>query len=471
MKTFANQLIADKYVTEGHGAQVGMSELWDAQDRQLERPVTIQMLAEKESGDPTICGTFLAHQRIASTIQDGALFAVYDAGIWDGRAYSIMQRFFGVPTGDLYVPGRGPDVPLGLAVTRQVAEVLERCRRAGLTDWAFSPEAVLVDPEGNAHLAIIDGLAAPGGVGDAAALGKLLRLILTGNRDAQDAQLRAALVPDGVIGLLERLQPGRANSISSAGEAAAAIMALEAASTQVTQAYEAGAILPVGQDPPAVDNEAPTSVDPSEAPTLVAPVLPGAAYAGARPANSAPPGPDPWARPVAPATRSFGPYAPPLSSGRDTAVVREHRPAVWLVPLAALLLVLALAFVWLKLLSPATRVEGQVVLPTATPTTAPPAPALVAVPDLRGKSLDEASGVAQASKLSLAQGGSDYNADYAAGHIAAQQPAPGTQVQAGSAITVSLSLGQVPAPPVVSNPPAPAPPPQRGPSNGRGKHK
>ena len=407
MKMFANRLIADKYLTEGNSTRLGISELWDAQDQQLERPVTIQMLAEKELADPALCDTFLAHQRIASSIQDGALFAVYDAGIWNGHAFSVMQRFSGVPAGDLYDPNRPPDVPLALAVARQVGDGLERCRQAGLADWVFSPEAVFVNSEGDAHLALIEGLTAPAGAGDAAALGKLLRLMLAGDPDAADDGLRAALVPEGVTGLLGRLQTQteQDNSIHSAGEAAATIAALEAASMQATQAYETGAAGQGEQGATAGNNTAFGTFDPSEAPTLVAPILPAAGQP--EPVMfRVPSGSEVSPQPPAQVTRSLGPHAPSLSSGHDTTVVRERRPAAWLVPMAALLLLLTLGFVWLRLLSPASNVEGQVVHPIYTPTAAPTAPAMVAVPDLTGKSLDEATTIAQASKLSLAQGGS-----------------------------------------------------------------
>jgi PASTA domain len=477
MKTTANQLIAGKYLTEGQGIRLGISELLDAQDQQLERPVTIQMLAEIESADPAICDTFLRHQRIASSIQDRALFAVYDAGTWEGRAFSVMQRFFGVPARDLYLPAHPPDAPLALTVTRQVAEGLERCREAGLADWVFSPDAVLVDSEGNAHLALIEGLAAPDSANDVGALSRLLRLLLVGNPEADSAQLRTALVPGSVIDLLERLEAAQDNGISSAGEAAAAIAALEAASTQPTEAYEAGAAIQEAPNALAMDEMPAATPDPSEAPTLVSPVMPAGEKQDASAMSGAPAGFGAPPRLLERATRSFDAYAPPLSSGRDTAVVQERRPAAWLVPLAVLLLLLALGFVWLKLLSPASKVEGQAALPSMTQTAAPSAVAMVAVPDLRGKSLDEARSIAQASRLSLAQGSSDYNADYAAGEIASQQPTPGEQMQAGSAITISLSLGQAPAP-IVSNPPtqppAPAPKPKGGPGDKgkpKGKHK
>ena len=64
-------------------------------------------------------------------------------------------------------------MPLALAVARQVGEGLERCRQAGLARLGILAEAVFVNPEGDAHLALIEGLTAPSGASDAAALGKL----------------------------------------------------------------------------------------------------------------------------------------------------------------------------------------------------------------------------------------------------------------------------------------------------------
>ena len=107
MKTFANPLIADKYQSEGKSTAVG-------HQRAVGRPRPTAGAARHhpDAGErvcgPAVCDTFLAHQRIASSIQDGALFAVYDAGIWNGRAFSVMQRFSGVPAGDLYDPTARP---------------------------------------------------------------------------------------------------------------------------------------------------------------------------------------------------------------------------------------------------------------------------------------------------------------------------------------------------------------------------
>ena len=246
MRTQQNPLIAERYLVEGDAARRGVVELWSATDRQLERPVTIQMLTENASKEPELCSSFLQHQQTACTIHNSAVRAVYDAGVWQSRPFSVMQVGDGVVAGALYRPGYPPDVTLALAATRQVAEGLQSCRDAGLTGWALSSEDVQIDPEGNAHFGIIDASLSPGNteddIADMVALSRLLRLILTGDPEADIAKLRAAQVPEVVIGLLGRFDSQEGNRVTT-GDIATDIAAIEAASIQPTQAYEANAAI------------------------------------------------------------------------------------------------------------------------------------------------------------------------------------------------------------------------------------
>jgi hypothetical protein len=478
MEVLSNELLTERYLVEGNRRQAGISELWEAVDQQLERLVTIQILAESESANPQVCDTFLRHQRAASSIQDRVLFAVYDADVRGERAYSVMQRLAGMPASAVFRPGYSPDLPLALAVTRQIAEGLQRCRQGGLADWVFSPEAVFVDPEGDAHLAIIEGLAAPDGPGDIAGLGDLLRLMLAGNPKASDAQLRAAQVPDAVIALLDRLHPGQNNSLTSAGDVASMIAAIELASTQRTEAYPAGSMVPGEENGHLADAAIDHTQDLSEAPTLVAPVLPGPIVPGSvLPANEigaheasgqAAGTPERITMPLGP----LGAYVPPAPADGVQIAAQRRRPLPWLLPVALLVLLLVLGFVGLRLFSLATRVEGRsAVSPTSTPVAAHSVLTNVTVPDLRGENFDQATSLIKTMGLSLAPGASDYNATYSAGEIMSQQPAPGEQVLAGSPITVSLSLGPAPAPTVAPKPPPPAPQPHNPPDQSKGKPK
>jgi hypothetical protein len=216
----------------------------------------------------------------------------------------------------------------------------------------------------------------------------------------------------------------------------------------------------------------------AEAPTLVAPVLtlnepynplPNRVLQSAPPSTTSPVQEYPT-----------GAYAPAIEKARDTKPGRRSLPRF--LPLAALLLLmLILAVVLLKTMGSARGVEGQSVNgATGAPT---PLQRMALVPDVRGKSLDDARRIAGAAGVNLVEAASAYDATYSAGKVGSQQPAPGQQVQAGSSITVSVSLGPLPvvdqpAPnpqPPAGNPPPPNPPPKKGKgeddNNGKGKHK
>jgi hypothetical protein len=484
MKVQENQLIAERYLVEGSEVRQGAIELWDAVDRQLQRPVTIQLLTEKASRNRDLRNTFLRHQQIACTIHDSAVQAVYDAGVWEGRPFSVMQKCDGVPASTLYHPGYPSDATLALATTRQVARGLQSCRDAGLTDWALAPETVQIDREGNAHFAIIEGSSSESNMesntSDLAALSRLLRLMLAGDPEADIAELRSlpAQVPEVVINLVERLDAEERHAAATAGDVAAEIAAIEAASIQPTQAYEPESAIAAPASGAIEDGDAlvssatPIANDPSEAPTLVAPVLtPNQPY---NPRADGIPQTSPLnaARvPLAPADATLplegyavGVYAPPVENAQSMRSTRRSFPRF--LPLAALLLLLVLALLLVKVLGTASRVEGQ---PVNSASNAPtPAQSAALVPDVRGKSLEDARSIAGAAGLNLVEADSAYDGTYPAGKVASQQPTPGEQIQAGSSITVSISLGSLP----VVNEPAPNPPPKKGKNDDyKGKHK
>lgn len=463
----------ERYLVEGNKVRQGVVELWDAVDRQLERSVTIQILTDEAAQDPELCAAFQKHQQIASSIHNRAVQAVYDAGEWEGRPFSVMQKCEGVSPDTVYRPGYPPDIPLVLAVARQVAEGLQSCRDVGLEDWALSAEAVQIDPEGNAHFPIIEAQPSESNVDsnsrDVASLSKLLRLMLTGRPSTSTGDLRWALVPGAVIGLLERLDSGQPGGITTASEATNEISAIEAAAMQPTQAYVPDVALVETEPEQAAVRTAPAPrVDPSEAPTMAAPVLAAGAYDSMADRNHPPEPPYATTAKDGAVTLPVEAYAPtaPAAQARVARATRRP-PARALLPVLGLLLLLVVGFALLRAVSSTGRANGQAlngagITPTVT------AKQMALVPDLKGKNLDEARSTVDAAGLNMGASTSAYNATYGAGQVAEQQPAPGVQVEAGSYITVSLSLGPEPA---VVEQPAPNPPPANPPPKDKGKHK
>ncbi len=464
MQTQSEQLIEGRYLLKGPARVRGTVELCDALDTQLDRAVTVQRLSEADSHDAQQTRTFLENQQLAASIHGCPLRAVYDAGVWNGRPFSVMQRDDGKLPGALYRPGYPPDVPAALRVTRQVADALCCCREAGLHDWTFSPDAVSIDAEGNGTLAILEGLGGPfssfSEEEDAAALGALLRLMLLGNADTRYPGGDMALLPASVVALLDRMIRGKEGGLSTAGEVTRAIAALEEEAYRPTEAYEPSIIAAPPAVPENVGNTLPLHVVPlyaPDAPTLAAIAVPAAL--------AAKPSLTPAAVPA--------PYVPP------TSTEAQSKRRVGVLPLLAALGALLMLVMLLVAVVPRLRAQQTAGAASAAPVAPTPAPAVVAAPDLRGKSLDDARNIAGGAGLTLSEGDPVHDGTFAAGTVARQQPDPAVQLHAGSLITVSLSLG-----PEATATPQPqqsggskteqsktAPPPQPAPQKNPGKEK
>jgi serine/threonine-protein kinase len=480
MKLHEKNVILERYAVEGNKTTRGIVELWDAVDRQLERPVIIQIMSEEGARDPEASSTFLKCQQIASSIHHSSVQGVYDAGVWEDRPFSVMQKCDGVPASDLYRPGNPPDLPIVLAAARQVAEGLQACRDAGIRDWQLSPDLVLVDAGGNAHFPIIEGPPlqdnAAGGPDDIAPLNELLRLMLTGRPDADRAVLQRSLVSAGVIALVERLHDLQHDPDATASDVAGELAAIEAAAMQPTQAYNPEVLAVEGANGrPGAHATAPAArLDPSEAPTLAAPLMQtGMPYNSA--VEISPTAPQDTSHKVVAGEPALAGRAYVSSVVEKSAPTRTlRRPLTSLLPLLGLLLLVVLAFVLVRLVGDANSAGGQ---PSASASVeVSPTPATITAPNVLGKSLDDAAIEVKSAGLELFQTDAVYNDAYAADKVASQVPAPGELLQAGSYITVSLSLGpqsvaNTPAPNPPADNPLPKPPPNKDKPDNNGKHK
>lgn len=446
MQTGTRELIAGRYRLEERHPLEGFPsdspiEMYNAVDEPLERPVTVQMLSEQAARSNNIRRIFLRHGQLAASLHHPYVDGVYDAGEWQGRPFWIMARTGALTAASLYKgSSRPPDVAGALLVTRQAAEALQATRDAGLTDWTFSHQAVRLSPQGDVRLAILEGLDRLPGAGlasskpedDPAALGALLRLMLVGRADS------GAIVsglPLPIVALLDRMQTG---GLTGAGHVAAAVSAIEAAASQPTEAYQAGqppSVTPIplpyygpsDGEPQLVAVPPASTVELHNAPTLAATALPEPA------------------RDKAPAVAQ--PYVPPAS-----AQARQRR----LLPVIPVVLLLLLGGVALAL---ALR-------PTSAAGTAPEMRnGTVAAPDVRRKSLADAETTLGAVGLRLARRAPVYNADVPTNAVALQEPDPGTPLQPGELVTVTLSLGAQTPPTSTAAQPLPTQAPQQPASN------
>ncbi|HUP28080.1 MAG TPA: hypothetical protein VM409_06565, partial [Chloroflexia bacterium] len=278
MQTIKGQSVNGRYLLEGKSSGSGAVESFNAVDAQLQRQVTLLVLSEAGGRDPRTFTRFKNLQKVAPSIQHPNVVEVYDVGEWDKRPYLVLERDTGIPASSLY---RGPaaavDLAAALRVLRQAAGAVQSCRKAGLLDWGFSYKSVCISPGANAQVTLAQHIdleprrgqfVSYSEWGDAQALGGLFRAMLTGSPDGEPVSMASQGLPGSIQMLLDRLQPGAHGRFGNAAEVAEAVAAIEALSSDYTQAYDPAAPSPGNEAAPAVQPRLDRTESFAEAPTL-----------------------------------------------------------------------------------------------------------------------------------------------------------------------------------------------------------
>lgn len=452
------KLVDERYLLQEQVAQGGPVELYFALDRQLQRPVALEILSASAAKDQAICDRFHRHQRSASAVHHPNVLEIYDAGEWHGRPYIVMARDAGQPPlGEGVAKDATPDLSAALRMTRRAAEAVAFCRQAGLDDWPFSYKTVRIGTSGNAQIALLedthfgdtDGrFVSRRHADDPPALAALFRLLISGMPDSEGMQPYVSTLPASVAVVLRQMEPHAQDSFASAGEVAEALKEIEAASNDYTQANELPqsvqqgvVVLPLGSDLQRTSSlaEAPTLAVNQQSAVPSVPYVPASGSTAqastiaalAVVASSATP------------LDSSRPYVPSAVPEEDESG-RKRRVAPFLVlPLLGLLLLLAgaTAFIARPPHADSTIVSNnQAALPTSTTAAAPP----VAVPELLGKSLEEATSAAEELGIGLSVLDPVHSSHIPRDKVATQDPAPRVELPAGGIVIVAFSLGPQP---------------------------
>ncbi|HEX8598079.1 MAG TPA: PASTA domain-containing protein [Chloroflexia bacterium] len=447
MQVRSDDIVDGRYRIEQEVTIAGFSggaapvRLYNAIDEQLERPVTLQFLSASEARDPFRLQAFVRNGQMAAALHHPNIAGVYDAGEWNGWPYWVMARVGDSSVEALYAgDGVTPNVALALSATRQAAEALHAVRRAGMSDWTFSPQALRVTPAGDTCLYPIMGLERLQGADpeatsstsedDPRALSGLLRAMLVGTYDPNASEKRIFALPAHVVALLDRMRPDAPNKLTSAGEVAAAIAELESSAVQPTQAHGLSQVpQPAPDSPVPMPYYGPGESAPAARVVVAAATLP--ASTPEAPTLAAPVAPHQETRATAGMqARPYVPVVQPTEPG--------DRRRLGLLPVLPLLALLLLAGV-IAVLWPKTNTANGSVAGAGAAATSAAQPAVV--PDLRGKTLEEANGAIGLAGLHLGQAEPVRDPNFAANTVARQVPDPGTPLQPGNVVTVTLSLG------------------------------
>src|SRR5205085_5143652 len=164
------ELIAERYELEELIGTGGMSSVYRANDRLLERAVALKVLHERFGDDDEQVERFRHEARSVAQLTHPNIVTVIDRGEQEGRQFIVFEYVDGENLKDL-VEREGPlGVREAIELTLQVARGLAFAHGQGLVHRDVKPQNVLLDGDGRAkvtdfgiaHAVDVDGMTITG---------------------------------------------------------------------------------------------------------------------------------------------------------------------------------------------------------------------------------------------------------------------------------------------------------------------
>jgi eukaryotic-like serine/threonine-protein kinase len=145
------EVIAGRYELEKLVGSGGMSNVFRAHDRLLERTVALKILHEQYTRDEDYVERFRREARAVAQLAHPNIVTVIDRGEQDGRQYIVFEYVDGENLKDL--TARGPlDPQDAIRLALQVARALSFAHERGLVHRDVKPQNVLLNDDGQAKV-------------------------------------------------------------------------------------------------------------------------------------------------------------------------------------------------------------------------------------------------------------------------------------------------------------------------------
>ncbi len=144
----SGDLIADRYELEELLGTGGMSSVFRAHDRQLDRRIAIKILYEHYADDPEYLERFRREARAVAKLSHPNIVTVIDRGDDDGRQYIVFEHVDGENLKELAVRSGPLPVRQALELALAVADGLAFAHEHGLVHRDVKPQNVLLSSEG-----------------------------------------------------------------------------------------------------------------------------------------------------------------------------------------------------------------------------------------------------------------------------------------------------------------------------------
>jgi hypothetical protein len=146
------RVVADRYEVQELLGSGGMSSVYRARDKLLERPVALKVLHEHFSRDPEYVERFRREARAIARVSHPNIVTVIDRGEFEESQFIVFEHVPGETLKDI-VEREGPlPVEEALALAHQVARALAYAHERGIVHRDVKPHNVLVDEDGGAKV-------------------------------------------------------------------------------------------------------------------------------------------------------------------------------------------------------------------------------------------------------------------------------------------------------------------------------
>jgi predicted Ser/Thr protein kinase len=146
------QVLADRYELEELVGTGGMSSVFRAHDRLLDRKVALKILHQQYSGDEEYVERFRREARAVAALSHPNIVTVIDRGEHDGRQFIVFEYVDGENLKRL-IERRGPaPVSTALELAMEIARALSFAHQQGLVHRDVKPQNVLLNGDGRAKV-------------------------------------------------------------------------------------------------------------------------------------------------------------------------------------------------------------------------------------------------------------------------------------------------------------------------------
>jgi serine/threonine-protein kinase len=146
------EVLADRYELEELVGAGGMSSVFRAHDRLLDRKVALKILHQHYSGDDEYVERFRREARAVAALSHPNIVTVIDRGDHDGRQFIVFEYVEGENLKRL-IERRGPaPVATALELGMQIARGLSFAHQQGLIHRDVKPQNVLLNGDGRAKV-------------------------------------------------------------------------------------------------------------------------------------------------------------------------------------------------------------------------------------------------------------------------------------------------------------------------------